>query len=120
MSERKILVVDDELRFCRAMRLALSEYGYDVTDAQSGEAGLETLQTEASDLVLLDMNLPGMDGPETCRAIRAISAVPIIIVSVRDGEKDKARAIDAGANAYLTMPFDMHELLAQIRLALHE
>lgn len=118
--ERKILVVDDELPFCRVMRLSLTDFGYDVTDVQSGEAALERLQKEAADLVLLDMNLPGMSGTETCRAVRAFSTVPIIIISVRDGASAKASAFEAGANAYITKPFGMQELLAQIGLALHE
>lgn len=120
MNERKILVVDDEPQFLRAMRLALSEHGFNAVAAESGEAALKQLDAETPDLVLLDMNLPGMNGIETCQAIRAASAVPVIMLSVRNAERDKASALEAGANAYVTKPFGMQDLLDRIRGVLHE
>lgn len=115
----KILLIDDELQFCRVLRIALSAHGYRVHDAQSGEEALGKLQAEIPGVVLLDMNLPGMNGPETCRAIRSISDVPIVILSVRGSNTDKQEAFEAGANAYITKPFRLEELLAQLRLVVH-
>jgi two-component system, OmpR family, KDP operon response regulator KdpE len=113
-----ILVVDDEPQIRRVMRATLSSSGYTILDATSGEEALEIVRGEPVDLVLLDVNMPGMDGVETCREIRAASDIPIITVTVRDAERDKVRALDAGADDYIVKPFGIQELLARIRAAL--
>ena len=118
MSSARILVVDDEPQIRRVMRATLVSRGYVVSDAQSGEEALDKLREEKFDLVLLDMNMPGMGGLEACRSIRAGSDMPIIIVSIRNAEKDKVEALDAGADDYVTKPFSTPELLARIRAAL--
>ncbi|HYK90040.1 MAG TPA: response regulator transcription factor [Acidobacteriota bacterium] len=117
MSAGKILVVDDEPQIRRVMRTTLSKHGYEVIDARSGKDALARLREDLPDLVLLDLNLPGMGGLEACRIIRAGSEVPIIILSVRNTERDKVQALDAGADDYVTKPFSMEELLARIRAA---
>jgi two-component system KDP operon response regulator KdpE len=114
MSLQRILVVDDELQMRRVLRASLSAHGYQVVEAESGEEALNKLKAERCDLVLLDLNLPGLDGIQTCRAIRADSEVPIVIVSIRDSEKDKAAAREAGADDYITKPFGIEELLSRI------
>lgn len=100
------------------MRVTLIASGYEVLDARTGEEALERLRDARPDLVLLDMNLPGMDGLETCREIRRAATVPIIILSVRNSGKDKVKALDAGPDDYVTKPFAMEELLARIRAGL--
>jgi two-component system KDP operon response regulator KdpE len=89
-----------------------------VIEARTGEEALETIQKESPNLILLDMNMPGMGGLETCRAIRSGADTPVIILSVRTTEKDKVAALDAGADDYVTKPFGIEELLARIRAAL--
>ena len=118
MSAGRILVVDDDPQIRRVMRVTLTGQGYEVDDAKSGEAALEKLRDERFDLVLLDMNMPGMGGLETCRAIRAQSEIAIIMLTVRDSESDKVEALDAGADDYVTKPYNAPELLARIRAAL--
>ncbi|HKS95244.1 MAG TPA: response regulator transcription factor [Terriglobia bacterium] len=118
MSAGRILVVDDDSQIRRVMRATLTARGYEVNDARSGEAALDRLREQAYDLVLLDMNMPGVDGLETCRAIRAGSEVPLIMLTVRNTEQDKVDALDAGADDYITKPFGTPELLARIRAAL--
>jgi len=118
MSGGRILVVDDEPQIRRVMRTTLISEGYEVTDARSGEEALELVQSDKFDLILLDMNMPGMNGAETCRAIRANSDVAIIMLTVRNTQKDKVDALDAGADDYVTKPFNMPELLARIRAGL--
>jgi two-component system KDP operon response regulator KdpE len=113
-----ILVVDDEPQIRRVMRSTLTAQGYAITEARDGQEALAKLRTEHFDLVLLDMNMPGMDGLEVCREIRAGSAVPILMLTVRSAEKDKVRALDAGADDYIVKPFGNQELLARIRAAL--
>ena len=100
------------------MRVTLTTSRYEVLEARSGEDALENLRVEIPDLVLLDLNLPGMDGLETCREIRRVSIVPVIILSVRKEGKDKVGVLDAGADDYVTKPFAMEELLARIRACL--
>jgi two-component system KDP operon response regulator KdpE len=114
----RILVADDEPQIRRVMRTSLTEQGYIVTDARSGEEALERLRQDHPDLVLLDMNMPGIGGLEACREIRETSDVAVIILTVRDSEADKVAALDAGADDYITKPFSMPELLARIRAAL--
>lgn len=118
MSEGHILVVDDEPQIRRVMRTTLVTQGYEVTDARSGDEAVELFRRDKYDLVLLDFNMPGMTGLETCRAIRAGSDVAIIMLTVRNTQKDKVDALDAGADDYITKPFSMPELLARIRAAL--
>ncbi len=118
MSGARILVVDDDLQIRRVMRKMLVAQGYTVNDARSGEEALELLHRGRYDLVLLDMAMPGMGGLEACRAIRAGWDLSIVILSVRDMEKDKISALDAGADDYVTKPFSMQELLARIRAGL--
>lgn len=118
MSAGRILVVDDEPQIRRVLRTTLTARGYEVHDARTGEDALESLRDNRFDLVLLDMNMPGMGGMETCREIRANSEVAIIMLTVRDSEHDKVAALDAGADDYITKPFSTPELLARIRAAL--
>jgi two-component system, OmpR family, KDP operon response regulator KdpE len=114
----RILVVDDEPQIRRVMRSALSGQGYDVIEARSGEQALEAVVGRPPALVLLDVNLPGMSGLETCRMLRTTSDVPVIMLTVRNTEKDKVDALDAGADDYVTKPFSTPELLARVRAAL--
>ena len=114
----RILVVDDEVQIRRVMKAALTGQGYLVTEARSGEEALEKLRQEKPDLVLLDVNMPGMGGLATCRRIRLDSDVSLIMLTVRNTEKDKVEALDAGADDYVTKPFSTPELLARIRAAL--
>ena len=118
MSAGKILVVDDEPQIRRVMRATLTAMHYEVLEARTGEEALERFRREPPDLVLLDMNMPGMGGLDTCRELRSSSEVPIIILSVRNSERDKVDALDAGADDYITKPFGTPELLARIRAAL--
>jgi two-component system KDP operon response regulator KdpE len=118
MNNARILVVDDEPQIRRVMRTSLTEQGYIVTDGRSGEEALERLRQDHPDLVLLDMNMPGMGGLEACREIRETSDVAVIVLTVRDNEADKVAALDAGADDYILKPFSMPELLARIRAAL--
>ncbi len=118
MKSATILVVDDEPQIRRTMRTTLSEHGYSIVEARTGEEALGKFSAERPDLVLLDMNMPGMDGLETCREIRSGSDVPIIMLTVRNAERDKVRALDAGADDYVVKPFGIQELLARIRAAL--
>ena len=118
MSAGKVLVVDDDPQIRRVMKATLVGHGYEVVEARTGEDALEKFPQEMPALVLLDMNMPGMDGLETCRLIRSGSDIPVIILSVRNSEKDKVEALDAGADDYVTKPFGIEELLARIRAAL--
>jgi two-component system KDP operon response regulator KdpE len=118
VSAGRILVVDDDPQIRRVMRVTLTGQGYEVADVKSGEAALEKVRDERFDLVLLDMNMPGMGGLETCREIRRTSEIAIIMLTVRDSERDKVDALDAGADDYVTKPYNVSELLARIRAAL--
>jgi two-component system KDP operon response regulator KdpE len=111
----RILVVDDEPQIRRVMKTALASNGYEAYEARTGEEALDSLRENNPDLILLDMNMTGMGGMAACREIRAVCDVPIIILSVRDGEHDKIAALDAGADDYITKPFSVNELLARIR-----
>jgi two-component system KDP operon response regulator KdpE len=113
-----VLVVDDEPEIRRALRTALGGRGYDVQLAASGEEGLAEFGRHRPDLVLLDLQLPGLSGLDLCREIRGQSDVPIIILSVRGDESTKVRALDLGADDYVTKPFGVDELLARMRVAL--
>jgi two-component system, OmpR family, KDP operon response regulator KdpE len=118
VNSAKILVVDDEPQLRRVMKVALTELGYTIMEAKTGEEALERIHEYDPDLILLDINMPGIGGMETCRAIRRNYNVPIVILSVRNSEQDKVAALDAGADDYVTKPFGIQELLARIRAAL--
>jgi two-component system, OmpR family, KDP operon response regulator KdpE len=116
MSEsRRILIVDDELLIRRVLRTSLVHQGYEVCDVRRGDETLDFIRSQKFDLVLLDINLPDMTGFEVCRRIRAGFDLGIIMLTVRTGEGDKVAALDAGADDYVTKPFDTSELLARIR-----
>lgn len=118
MSAGRILVVDDEPQIRRIMRTTLTGAGYEVDDAKTGEEALEKVREFHPDLVLLDMNMPGMGGLAACRWIRADTATAIIMLTVRNSEADKVEALDAGADDFITKPFSTPELMARIRAAL--
>ena len=118
MSLGRILVVDDDPQIRRVMRTTLSGEGYEVEDARSGEEALEKIRASRHDLMLLDINMPGMGGLETCRQVRATSDLSIIMLTVRNTEQDKVQSLDAGADDFITKPFGTPELLARIRAAL--
>jgi len=113
----RVLVVDDEPQILRALGTNLRARDYDVDLAASGEEALTSAAAAAPDVVILDIGLPGIDGIEVVRRLRAWTKVPIIILSVREGELDKVAALDAGADDYVTKPFGMNELLARLRAA---
>ncbi len=116
MSEHKhILVVDDESQITRVLRTSLSSHGYDIRVANDGETALEIMKDWTPDLVITDLAMPNMDGLELCRRLRAKTQIPIIVLSVRGEERTKVKALDAGADDYVTKPFGMEELLARVR-----
>jgi two-component system, OmpR family, KDP operon response regulator KdpE len=114
----RILVVDDDAQLLRALRINLSARGYHTVVAVDGASGLSAASRELPDLVIVDLGLPDMDGVEVVEGIRGWSAVPVIVLSARHLEQSKVRALDAGADDYVTKPFGMDELLARIRAAL--
>ena len=118
MTSAKILIVDDAQPVRRVLRTALSAEGYTIFEAGTGEEALESIRQSTPDAVLLDVNMPGMGGLETCREIRRTLDVPILMLTVRSAERDKVLALDAGADDYVVKPFGMQELLARIRAAL--
>jgi two-component system KDP operon response regulator KdpE len=118
MSAGRILVADDDPQIRRAMKATLTARGYQVSDARTGEEALDKLRSEAYDLVLLDMNMPGSGGMETCRLIRSSSDIAIVMLTVNNTEQDKVEALDAGADDYVTKPYSTPELLARIRATL--
>jgi two-component system KDP operon response regulator KdpE len=110
-----ILVVDDEPQITRVLRTSLSAQGYDIRIANTGEMALEIMKDWTPNLIITDLSMPSVDGVELCRRVRAVSQVPIIVLSVRDKERQKVEALDAGADDYVTKPFGMNELLARVR-----
>ena len=114
----RILIVDDEPNILATVAPLLRARGYEVFSAMSGRAGLESLERDKPDLIVLDLGLPDMDGVEVCRQIREALNVPILVLSARGAEGDKVRALDAGADDYVTKPFGAEELLARIRASL--
>jgi len=114
----RVLVVDDEPQILRALAINLRARGYEVDVAPDGEQALERAARKHPDLVVLDLGLPGIDGVDVIRGLRGWSLVPIVVLSVRDGERDKVAALDAGADDYVTKPFGMDELMARLRAAL--
>ncbi len=115
MTEARVLVVDDDPQILRAVRTSLQGHSYDVLTAGNGETALDLLPDAAVDLIVLDLGLPGIGGHEVIRRVRSWSDVPIIVLSVRDGQQDKVEAFEAGADDYVTKPFGMPELLARMR-----
>ncbi len=113
-----ILVIDDEAQILRALRTILTAKQFNVSVASRGEEGLALAAAQPPDLVILDLSLPDMDGVEVCARLREWTQVPIIVLSVRESERDKVIALDKGADDYLTKPFGIEELLARIRVAL--
>ncbi|HEX3822779.1 MAG TPA: response regulator transcription factor, partial [Candidatus Sulfotelmatobacter sp.] len=113
-----ILVVDDESQITRVLRTSLSAQGYDIRVANSGEMAIEIMKDWQPSLIITDLSMPSMDGIELTRHVRAISQVPIVVLSVRDKEQQKVEALDAGADDYVTKPFGMNELLARVRATL--
>jgi two-component system, OmpR family, KDP operon response regulator KdpE len=118
MKDQIILVVDDEAQIRRVLRASLSSHGYTVVEADNGEDAVQAVLHEHPDLVLLDVNMPGMSGLEACSRIRLSFEGPIIMVTVHDSEQDKILALDSGADDYVVKPFATGELLARIRAAL--
>ncbi len=118
MNAANILVVDDEPQIRRVLRSTLTAHGYVLTDAKTGEEAVDIVRKSKPDLILLDLNMPGMNGIETCREIRAFSSAPIIMLTVRNAERDKVQALDAGADDYVVKPFGIEELLARVRASL--
>jgi two-component system KDP operon response regulator KdpE len=114
----RILVVDDEPNIQAAVFPLLTSSGYEVLTAMSGRTSLEAVERYRPDVVVLDLGLPDMDGVDVCRLIRKDHQMPVIVLSARASEKDKVRALDAGADDYVTKPFGSNELLARIRVAL--
>ena len=111
----RVLVVDDEPQILRALRINLQARDYEVVTASSGRGALQAASDEHPDLVVLDLGLPDMDGVEVVRSLRSWSAVPILILSGRLNSQDKVRALDAGADDYVTKPFNLDELFARVR-----
>ena len=118
MNAASILVVDDEPQIRRVMRTTLSSHGYVIREATTGEEAVDAVRKERPDLILLDVNMPGIGGIEAAREIREMSDAPIIMLTVRNAERDKVIALDAGADDYVVKPFGIEELLARIRAAL--
>jgi two-component system KDP operon response regulator KdpE len=119
MNDRaRILVVDDEPQLIRVLRTGLKSRGYDVCGASDGETGLEMFSEWHPDLVITDLAMPNVDGLEFCRRLRALSQVPIIVLSAKGEEKTKVEALDIGADDFVTKPFGIDELLARVRASL--
>ncbi len=114
----RVLIVDDEAAIRRALRPPLAELGFQVSEASRGEEALQLLHSTPVDVVLLDINMPGIGGIETLRRIRALAPrLPVLMVTVRDGEEEKVEALELGADDYVTKPFSIRELIARIRTA---
>ncbi|QMV20085.1 response regulator [Granulicella sp. 5B5] len=116
----RILIVDDERQITRVLRTSLQSSGYEVSVANNGMEAFSVFKSASPDLVITDLSMPEMDGLELTRAIRAISEVPIIVLSVREQEPIKVAALDEGADDYVTKPFSMQELLARVRANLRK
>ncbi|SHM29792.1 response regulator [Phytopseudomonas punonensis] len=118
MSDARILLVDDEAAIRKFLRIGLRAHGYQVLEADCGEAALRVAALEQPDLVVLDLGLPDLDGQEVLTSLREWSSVPVLVLSVRAGEKDKVQALDNGANDYVSKPFGVQEFLARVRALL--
>jgi two-component system, OmpR family, KDP operon response regulator KdpE len=113
-----LLIIDDERQIRRLLRVTLEGAGYQVRETETGQLGLQELAHQAPDGIILDLGLPDLDGTEVIRRLREWSRVPVLVLSVREGEEDKIAALDAGADDYLTKPFSGRELLARVRAVL--
>src|ERR1700723_1502152 len=111
----RILVIDDESQITRVLRAALSAQGYDVRIANDPEEGLRVFRDWPPNLVITDLMMPGMSGVDVCRIIRSRGTTPVLVLSVREHERSKVEALDAGADDYVTKPFSIQELLARVR-----
>ena len=118
MSEARILLVDDEAAIRKFLRVALTAQGYQVIEADCGEAALQMAALQQPDLLVLDLGLPDLDGQQVLQRLREWSAIPVLVLSVRAGEKDKVQALDGGANDYVSKPFGVQEFLARVRALL--
>jgi two-component system, OmpR family, KDP operon response regulator KdpE len=118
MTSATVLVVDNEPQIRRVLRTILASQGHSVVESKSGEEAVDKLRQQKVDLILLDVNMPGMSGVQTCAEIRRSSDTPIIMLTVRDSERDKVQALDAGADDYVVKPFGADELMARVRAAL--
>lgn len=117
-SGARILIVDDEIEIVRALQRSLAAHGFEIFTAHNGEDALEEISLHRPDLMLLDLGLPGISGLEVCKQVRLSSNLPIIVLSVKDTERDKVLALDLGADDYVSKPFGMNEVLARVRVAL--
>jgi two-component system, OmpR family, KDP operon response regulator KdpE len=115
VSESRVLIVDDDSQIVRAVRTTLQARGYIVATAPNGETALDMLKDDVWDLILLDLGLPGMSGHEVIRRLRSWSEVPVIVLSVREAQDDKIKALEAGADDYIPKPFAAGELVARMR-----
>src|SRR5689334_24627585 len=113
MTKRKarILIVEDEIEIIRALQRSLTGHGYEALTAESGEKALDILEQQNVDLLLLDLGLPGISGLQVCKRIREQSDLPIIVISVKNKERDKVQALDLGADDYVSKPFGINEVL---------
>jgi two-component system KDP operon response regulator KdpE len=118
MTGKGVLIIDDEEPIRNFLRIALSGQSYEISEAASGKDGLAVARARQPDVIILDLGLPDIDGIEITRLFREWTQTPIIILSVRGSENDKIKALDAGADDYLTKPFSIRELLARLRVAL--
>ncbi|WP_128291733.1 response regulator [Afifella aestuarii] len=118
MSATRILIVDDEPQIRKFLRVALGAHGFEVFEAENGRKGVEAVALKEPDLVILDLGLPDIDGKEVIRRLREWSNLPILVLSVREGEDEKVAALDAGANDYVVKPFGIPEFLARVRVLL--
>jgi two-component system KDP operon response regulator KdpE len=119
VSQGKVLIVDDESSLRRVLQVSLATLGFETATARSGDQALALLCAGHYDLVLLDIDMPGRGGIETCREIQRLSPRPMVfMLTVRDGEGDKAQAFEAGADDYITKPFYLHDLVTRVRAAL--
>ncbi|MEL4342233.1 response regulator [Shewanella xiamenensis] len=116
----KIVVIDDENQIRRMLRIALTSEGYDVTEAENGQQGLAAVARQQPELVILDLGLPDMEGHQVLQELRGWSDVAVIVLSVRNQDKEKVAALDAGAQDYVTKPFSVEELLARVRAILRD
>ncbi|HRA76565.1 MAG TPA: response regulator transcription factor, partial [Propionicimonas sp.] len=114
----RVLIVEDEDTYRETLGYMLRKEGFDVTEAADGAAGLAAFERAGADIVLLDLMMPGLPGTEVCRRLRAVSTVPIIMVTARDSEIDKVVGLELGADDYVTKPFSHRELVARIRAVL--
>ncbi|MDX2100192.1 MAG: response regulator [Leptolyngbyaceae cyanobacterium bins.59] len=113
-----VLLVDDEIPLCESLTYTLRKEGYEVTTAPDGQSAIKQFHKQVPDVILLDLMLPEVDGMEVCWRIRAFSDVPILMLTAKDQDVDKVRGLEAGADDYITKPFNTRELLARIRVAL--